>query len=145
MVSLVGWRIPLELLADAVVPDAVAVLGVDNDEVFCSLANPPLSSIALNAETAGYRAAELLDEMIQGRVHKPRRICVEALRVVTRRSTDIVAVEDEDVAAAIQFIHQKQGRHIVKGPTQGAARRRGRTVRRFFQAVHDQPGLESGV
>jgi LacI family transcriptional regulator len=99
-------------LADVAVPDEVAVLGVDNDDVFCSLANPPLSSIALNAETAGYRAAELLDGMMRGTVREPRRIFVEALRVVTRRSTDIVAVEDEDVAAAIQFIHLKRGRHL---------------------------------
>jgi LacI family transcriptional regulator len=99
-------------LAELRVPEDVAVLGVDDDEVFCALANPPLSSVALNAETAGYRAAELLDGMMQGRVRKPRRILVEALRVVTRRSTDIVAVDDQDVAAAIQYIHHHQGRHI---------------------------------
>jgi LacI family transcriptional regulator len=100
------------ILAEFRVPEDVAVLGVDDDEVFCALSNPPLSSVALNAETAGYRAAELLDGMMRGRVRKPRRILVEALRVVTRRSTDIVAVDDQDVAAAIQYIHQKQGRHI---------------------------------
>jgi LacI family transcriptional regulator len=99
-------------LAEMHVPEDVAVLGVDDDEVFCQLANPPLSSVALNAETAGYRAAELLDGMMQGRITKPRRIAVEALRVVTRRSTDIVAVEDRDVAAAMQFIHRQQGRDI---------------------------------
>ncbi len=95
--------------AELRVPEDVAVLGVDDDEVFCGLANPPLSSVALNAETAGYRAAELLDGMMQGRLRKPRRIVVEALHVVTRRSTDIVAVEDQDVAAALQFIHREQG------------------------------------
>jgi LacI family transcriptional regulator len=99
-------------LAELRVPEDVAAIGVDDDEVFCTLANPPLSSVALNAETAGYRAAELLDAMMQGRVLKPRRILVEALRVVTRRSTDIVAVDDQDVAAAIQYIHNHQGRHI---------------------------------
>jgi LacI family transcriptional regulator len=99
-------------LAEQRVPEDVAVLGVDDDEVFCALANPPLSSVALNAETAGYRAAELLDGMIHGRIKKPRRILVEALCVVTRRSTDVVAVEDQDVAAALQFIHREQGRNI---------------------------------
>jgi LacI family transcriptional regulator len=99
-------------LAEQRVPEDVAVLGVDDDEVFCALANPPLSSVALNAETAGYRAAELLDGMMQGRIKKPRRIVVEALCVVTRRSTDIVAVEDPDVASALQFIHREQGRDI---------------------------------
>lgn len=96
-------------LAELNVPEDVAVLGVDNDEVFCDLADPPLSSVALNAETAGYRAAELLDGMMQGRIRKPRPVIVEALGVVTRRSTEVIAVTDSDVAAALQFIRREQG------------------------------------
>jgi LacI family transcriptional regulator len=99
-------------LAGLNVPEDVAVVGVDNDEVFCELADPPLSSIALNAETAGYRAAALLDVMMQGRERKRQQIVVEALGVVTRRSTDIVAVDDEDIAAAVQFIRRQHGRDI---------------------------------
>lgn len=99
-------------LAGLHVPEDVAVIGVDNDEVFCELAYPPLTSIALNAEAAGYRAAELLEGMMQGRIRKPQRIVVETLGVVTRRSTEVVAVEDEDVVAALQFIHREQGRGI---------------------------------
>lgn len=94
------------------VPEDVAVLGVDNDTVFCDLADPPLSSIALNAETAGYRAAELLDGMMRGHIRKPRRIMVEALGVVTRRSTDVIAVDDPDVAAALQIIRRERGRGL---------------------------------
>jgi LacI family transcriptional regulator len=94
------------------VPEDVAVLGVDNDEVFCELSDPPLSSIALNAETAGYRAAELLDGMMSGRIRKPRRILVEALGVMTRRSTEVIAVKDADIASALQFIRHEQGRGI---------------------------------
>jgi LacI family transcriptional regulator len=96
-------------LAGFNVPEDVAVVGVDNDEVFCELSDPPLTSVALNAETAGYRAAALLDVMMQGRVRKRQRIVVEALGVVTRRSTEIVAVEDDDVASALQFIRRQQG------------------------------------
>jgi LacI family transcriptional regulator len=91
------------------VPEDVAVVGVDNDEVFCELADPPLSSIALNAETAGYRAAALLDSMMRGRSCKRQQIVVEALGVVTRRSTDIVAVDDADVASALRFIRSQHG------------------------------------
>ena len=94
------------------VPEDVAVLGVDNDDVFCELSDPPLSSVALNAETAGYRAAELLDGMMQGKIRKPRRIMVEAVGVVTRRSTEVIAVKDYDVATALQFIRREQGRGI---------------------------------
>lgn len=99
-------------LAGLHVPEDVAVVGVDNDEVFCELADPPLSSIALNAETAGYRAAALLDAMMRGRQFKRQHIVVEALGVVTRRSTDIVAVDDQDIAAALQFIRRQHGRGV---------------------------------
>jgi LacI family transcriptional regulator len=94
------------------VPEDVAVLGVDNDVVFCELSDPPLSSIALNAETAGYRAAELLDDMMSGRVRGHRKVPVEAVRVVMRRSTEVVAVDDADVSAALQIIHQQPGRPL---------------------------------
>ena len=99
-------------LAGLHVPEDVAVVGVDNDEVFCELSDPPLSSVAVNAESAGYRAAALLDGMMRGRVRKPQRIVVEALGVVTRRSTEIVAVEDADIATALRFIHREQGHDI---------------------------------
>jgi LacI family transcriptional regulator len=99
-------------LAGVNVPEDVAVIGVDNDEVFCELADPPLSSVALNAETAGYRAAALLDSMMRGRSRKRQHLVVEALCVVRRRSTDIMAVDDEDVASALQFIRRQQGRDV---------------------------------
>lgn len=118
------------------VPEDVAVLGVDNDEVFCGLSYPPLSSVALNAETAGYRAAELLDGMMQGIIRKPRRIQVEALGVVTRRSTDIVAVDDEDVASALQYIHREQGRNIsVESVVQEVAVSRRNLEKRFRDSI----------
>lgn len=118
------------------VPEGIAVLGVDNDEVFCGLAYPPLSSVALNGETAGYRAAELLDGMMHGLIPKPRRIQVEALGVVTRRSTDIVAVEDEDVASALQYIHREQGRNIsVESVVQEVAVSRRNLEKRFRDTI----------
>jgi LacI family transcriptional regulator len=86
------------------VPEEVAVVGVDNDELLCELADPPLSSVALNAEAGGYRAAALLDRMMRGTSRKPRRLLVEPLRVVARRSTDVVALGDPEVAAALHFI-----------------------------------------
>lgn len=87
------------------VPEELAVIGVDNDELLCELADPPLSSVALDAEGVGYRAAELLDRMMRGRVRRPRRLVAEPLYVVTRRSTEIVAFEDPEVAAALRFLH----------------------------------------
>jgi LacI family transcriptional regulator len=123
-------------ISDLNVPNDVAVIGVDNDEVFCDLADPPLSSVALNAETAGYRAAELLDSMMNGSVSSPRRVLVEALGVVTRRSTDVIAVEDEDVAAALQFIRQEHGYGIsVDSVADAVAASRRSLERRFRETI----------
>jgi LacI family transcriptional regulator len=123
-------------LAGLHVPEDVAVVGVDNDEVFCELSDPPLSSIALNAETAGYRAAALLDDMMHGRERKPQRIVVEAIGVVTRRSTDIVAVDDGDIANALQFIRRQQGCNIsVDRVADEVAMSRRSLEKRFRQAI----------
>jgi LacI family transcriptional regulator len=93
------------------VPDDVAVLGVDDDRLICNLSNPPLSSIALNLERAGYQAAELLNGLMSGAVRGPHTVVVDPLWVVSRRSTDVIATDDREVAAALRFI-----RNQARGP-----------------------------
>ncbi len=88
------------------VPEQIAVLGVDNDSLLCNLSRPSLTSVAPDARGAGYYAAELLDRMMHRR-SKPKRMeakLMPPLRVVPRQSTDITAVDDPQVAQAIQFI-----------------------------------------
>ncbi|MCH5372931.1 MAG: DNA-binding transcriptional regulator [Planctomycetes bacterium] len=92
-------------IASIRVPEELAVIGVDNDELLCELSDPPLSSVALNAEGVGYRAAALLDRMMRTRLRKPQRLVAEPLHVVTRRSTDVIAIEDPEIAKALGFIH----------------------------------------
>lgn len=94
-------------IAGLAVPEEVAILGVDDDEFVCNLANPPISSISLGVEEAGYRAARLLDEMMKSqssRTSSSSQILVSPLAVVTRQSTDVAVIEDPFVAAAVQFI-----------------------------------------
>ena len=86
------------------VPEEIAVLGVDNDRVLCELAHPPLSSIELDTLRVGYEAAALLDRMMEGEKPPQKRILIPPLRVVERRSTDILAVEDRQMASALRFI-----------------------------------------
>jgi LacI family transcriptional regulator len=88
------------------VPDEVAVVGVDDDKLLCELSSPSLSSVVFNAEQGGYHASELLDRLMSGRYKKPQRIEIEPLWVAARQSTDVMAVEDQDVAAALRFIRQ---------------------------------------
>lgn len=88
------------------VPEEVAVIGVDNDQLICELGDPPLTSVALNTESAGYAAAELLDRLMNGEKMKGQEILVSATHVVKRQSTDLLAIEDKNVANAIKFIRQ---------------------------------------
>lgn len=94
------------------VPNDVAVVGVDEDEVLSELSNPPLSSVAWNALQGGYQAAELLHRMMTGRQRKPRQILVEPLWVNARLSTDVIAVEDRDVAETVRYIHENARQRI---------------------------------
>lgn len=89
------------------VPDDVAVLGVDNDELVCSLSDPPLSSVAINFERAGYDAAASLGGLLNNQKDVPRKILVHATHIVARRSTDILALEDPHVVKALRFIQEQ--------------------------------------
>jgi LacI family transcriptional regulator len=83
-------------------PEDLALLGADNTESLCLLAWPPLSSVAVAAERIGHEAARLLEDLIAGRGGHSRFL--PPLGVVTRQSSDLVAVEDPHVAAALRFI-----------------------------------------
>jgi LacI family transcriptional regulator len=89
------------------VPEEVAVIGVDNDELLCELSDPPLSSVAPDVERIGYQAAELLDRMMDGASPRPRKTFVEPKGVVTRQSTDVLAIDDPELAAALRFIREQ--------------------------------------
>jgi len=92
-------------LVEIAVPEKMAVIGVDNDDILCDLCSPPLTSIALNTEKGGYVAAGILDEMMKGNIPSMKNILVEPLGTVERHSTNIIAIDDDDVAAALQYIH----------------------------------------
>lgn len=118
------------------VPDDVAVIGVDNDELMCELSNPPLSSIALNLEEAGYDAASLLDALMRGRSPRARLVCVGPTHVVTRRSSDVIAQEDPVVALALRVIrnHARQPTTVLQVVEKCGVSRR-TLERRFYQAI----------
>ncbi|MCL2645492.1 MAG: DNA-binding transcriptional regulator [Phycisphaerales bacterium] len=94
------------------VPEQVSVLGTGNDEYQCLLCSPHLSSLDPGLERLGYESARMLDHMLRkgGRV-KAGPILFPPIRVVTRQSTDVIAVSDERVAAAVRKIHE----HLTAG------------------------------
>jgi LacI family transcriptional regulator, galactose operon repressor len=93
--------------AGLLVPEEVAVLGVDDEEIMCELCSPPLSSVAPNPERIGYAAAELLDALIAGKRPRQLRIFVDPIRVFSRLSTDVMAVSDRAVASAARFMREQ--------------------------------------
>jgi len=86
------------------VPDDVAVIGVDDDDLICELAEPRLSSVIPNTHRTGYEAAALLDRLMAGEHVPPGAYLIPPLGIATRHSTDVLAVDDPDVAAALRFI-----------------------------------------
>jgi LacI family transcriptional regulator len=122
--------IPARELADTCrriglrVPDDVALLGIDNDDLECGLASPPLSSVATPARRIGYEAARLLDELMAGKPPPREPIFLPPVAVVTRQSTDTLAIHDAAVVAAMRFIRghaadeirvDDVARHAVQG------------------------------
>ena len=90
------------------VPEQISILGVDNDEILCDLANPPLSSIAFNTEDIGYITAERLDKMMSGQKFTNDNITAKPTRVITRHSSDIYAIEDSQMALALAYIRENR-------------------------------------
>ena len=91
---------------DISVPDEVAVLGEDNDEVFCDLSEPPLSSIVQNSKRIGYEAAACLSRLMKGEIASSQGVFIPPIEIVTRQSSDVLAIEDRTVVQAVRFIRE---------------------------------------
>lgn len=130
-------------LAALRVPEDIAILGVDNDEFVCELSDPPISSISYNSERAGYNAAAVLDKMMKGEKVMQQTILIPATHVITRRSTDILAVEDPTVAEALRFIRQHANEPIqINDVAEAAALSRAALCNRFRIAIGHPPSIE---
>lgn len=92
--------------ASAAVPDEVAVISVDNDEPLCEVCNPPLSSVDAGHVQVGYEAAALLDRLLTGQARPDRPILIQPQGVVTRGSTDVLAIEDRKIAMVLRLIRE---------------------------------------
>jgi LacI family transcriptional regulator len=91
---------------DLRVPQEVSVIGVDNNELLCLLSTPALSSVEQGARGLGYRAATLLDELLRGARPRQGPFTVDPVAVVTRCSTDVLAITDAKVFQAMTFIQE---------------------------------------
>jgi LacI family transcriptional regulator len=117
------------------VPEDVAIIGADNDELVCGLASPPLSSIAINFEQAGFEAAGHLDRLLNGERTECHTISVLPTHIVPRHSTDILALEDEKVVLALRFIRENRREPIQVSDVAKAVCLSRRVLEKKFRAV----------
>lgn len=130
---------------DLAVPEEVAVIGVDNAETFCALCDPPLSSVIPNAERIGYDAAALLHRLMNGEGGQVHTIAVPPKGIVTRQSTDSVAIADPVVARGARFIRENAHRPIsVEDVLRRTGMSRSTLERRFRTALGRSPHEEIG-
>jgi LacI family transcriptional regulator len=125
------------------VPDEVAVLGVDNDEPLCEVCDPPLSSMDAGHQAVGYAAAELLARLLKGEAAPQSPLLIRPQRVISRLSTEVLAVDDPAVAAALRLIRNRGpgglsvddvARHVAL--SRSVLQRRFRTL--LKRTVHDE-------
>ena len=129
--------------AEMAVPDEVAIISVDDDELLCSMFTPQLSSIDVNPERIGYQAAELLDRMMAGEPAVREPVLLPPRAVVLRQSTDLLAVDDPAIASALRFIREHACEGILVDDLLGqVALSRSALERRFHALVGRSPKAE---
>lgn len=114
-------------------PEDLALVGADNSESLCLLSYPPLSSVAVAAERIGHAAAQMIDDLLGGRAVDNRYL--PPLGVVVRQSSDLIAVEDPSVAAALRFIADHVHEPIRVGDVVRAIPAARRTLESRFRAL----------
>jgi len=142
--DVLGLRV-LDACRDAgiAVPEEVAVIGIDNDEVLCDVADSPLSSVAHHVERMGYEASALLDRLMAGELVPAERLSVPPRGVITRQSSDVVAIPDADVALALHFIRSHACQRIrVEDVVRATSLSRRGLERRFARFLGRSPRAE---
>ena len=99
----IGIRVPFE----------AAIIGVDNDEILCSMSDPPLSSINVDIERGGYETARLAVQMVKDPHFKWSDIVLEPLAIISRSSSNVIATEDKAIHDALQFINDNIDHKIL--------------------------------
>lgn len=120
------------LEASLKVPEEMAILGVDDDPLYCESVAVPLSSVRHDVESIGFRAAERLQQIMCGHA-VPMEEMIGPLGVTARQSTQHCATEEPSVLAALQFIEQNHCHPISVADVAQAAHRSKRSLQSVFK------------
>lgn len=95
------------------IPYEVAILGVDNDEILCNMANPPITSIDVDIERGGYEVAAMAVQMKHDPTYLGNDIVLQPLHIVTRESSNVITTKDIQVHQALTYIHSNLNHKIA--------------------------------
>jgi len=121
--------------ANIKVPEEVSIVGIDNDHLVCDLSNTALSSVDLTTVQAGYEAATLLERMMEDEEISDYTITVQPKRVITRESSDILAINDAKVARAMEYIRENSRASIKVGDVVAATWSSRRVIELRFKKI----------
>ena len=114
------------------VPDDVALVSVGNDELLCQLSNPPLSSVDMDWSGSDLRRRDCCTRCSMGAKPPSEAILIPPRRIVVRQSSDIIAIEDSNVAKALRFIRQHADEGINVKQVLGEVSISRKTLERHF-------------
>ncbi len=117
------------------VPEDIAILGVDNDDLSTAISNPPLSSVIVPWGRMGRAGARLLDRLLDGETIAAGVELMPPAGVVERASTGTVAIEDEDVRKAVRFIRENAGQAITVDDVVERTSATRRSLERKFRTI----------
>jgi LacI family transcriptional regulator len=117
------------------IPHDVAVITSHGHPQICMACLPPLTYVDQNEEGVAIHAAQYLDRLMSGETSEVKTLVVPSGGVVALTSTDTVAVEDREVAHAVEFIRAHVSEPInIKEVAQHFSITR-RTLERRFRAA----------
>jgi LacI family transcriptional regulator len=88
-------------------PSDLAVLGSDNDDLEGAVSPVPISSVVVPFRTIGYRAAQQLDQLLQGETPLKSHTFIPPAGIITRRSTEALAIDDPVIEKAVRIIRER--------------------------------------
>lgn len=91
-------------VAQLKIPSDIALIGCDNNELFCTISRPEITSIRPGFEQAGYEAARALNAMMRERPPAETVIRIPGAKVVVRGSTEYIPPALAVVNAAMEYI-----------------------------------------
>lgn len=125
------------------IPDQVAVLSGDDDDLLCNVASPQISSVELASHMIGETAAKLLKRLMNGAPVPKRSRRIPPLRIRPRQSTNILAIDDPEMARVLEFIREHAHEGIsVSEVAQACHISRRKLEQRFREQLNRTPGDE---